>query len=179
MRNWIGVGCVAFGWVVACGSSDSQSDTPKDSGSDATTDASLDAGACEPTGSWIWQSVSEGGTPKDDHVLVEAAPDAGPNQLKVTFSDRLPEQDACSIPDAGDADAALEPIAALGTLDPASCKLTVSYSQSWCYSGEQQCETWSFEVTLAGDLVHGSASRDGGWCMDKYQTDYQMSGQKQ
>ena len=93
MRNWIGVGCVAFGWVVACGSSDSQSDTPKDSGSDVTTDASLDAGACEPTGSWIWQSVSEGGTPKDDHVLVEAAP--------------------------------------------------------------------------------------GGWCMDKYQTDYQMSGQKQ
>ncbi|MFO0569133.1 MAG: hypothetical protein U0263_25970 [Polyangiaceae bacterium] len=159
---------VLMGLVVACGSNDSDSSSQQ---KDPATQ-----GECQPEGAWLWKSAdATGGTPSEDHVILQIAPDAGANQVTVVFSDRLSAEDKCS--PAGDAGAP-EPITAVGTLDPATCKLTVEYSQSWCDHGENQCETWSFEVALAGTQAQGQATQSGG-CMTNTQSSYTITGSKE
>lgn len=152
-----------------------------DAGNDVTADVPVEAGPCEPFGDWTWTFQAEAGSPQLDHVKIEAAPDAGADAVKVTFLDRTVPKDMCSPPDGGadaGADAAPEIVDAFGTLDLASCTLKVGYGMTWCYSGEQQCETWDISVTLAGSSGSGSASEVGGWCMDKHTTAYAVTATK-
>jgi len=136
-----------------------------------------DAGSCEPAGDWTWTFQPEAGASKVDHVSIETAADAGPNALRVVFLDRQVPKDTCMPSDAG-ADAGPELIEATGTLDPASCTLTVGYSQSWCQSGEQQVESWDIALTLSGSSGQGTATAVSGWTMQKYTTTYTVTAAK-
>ena len=174
------------GLLVACGSTDSGSDAASDSGTDAAADSGADvaaeAGPCEPEGEWTWTFGADAGTPEVDHVKIEAAPDAGTGAFKVTFLDRDVPKDTCSPPPDGGADAGADAgpsvITALGTLDASSCTLTVGYSLSWCHSGEQQCQNWSMAVAFSGNTGSGTATKIGGWCMDKQTTEYTLTATK-
>jgi hypothetical protein len=129
-------------------------------------------------GNWTWSFQAEAGAPKLDHVLIEAAPDAGAGALKVTFLDRAVPKEMCMPPADGGADSGPELIDSPASLDAASCTLKVGYSVTWCYSGEDQCESWDISLALSGNGGTGTATEVGGWCMDKQTTSYSITATK-
>ncbi|MBI3200178.1 MAG: hypothetical protein HYZ29_01470 [Myxococcales bacterium] len=166
--------------MAACGGTDTQADA--DSGADSGADVLVEAGPCAPEGDWTWTFGTDAGSPQVDHVKIVASPDAGSGAYEVTFLDREVPKDTCTPgPDGGadaGADAGPAVIVASGTLDAASCTVTVGYSLSWCHSGEQQCQDWSIAVVFSGNTATGTAKEVGGWCMDKHTTEYSVTATK-
>jgi hypothetical protein len=165
--------------LVGCGGENAAGDPGVDaSNKDAGVDAPVEAGPCDPTGDWTWTFQAEAGTPQLDQVKIETVPDAGSDALKVTFLDRAEPKDTCMPPADGGADAGPEFIEALGSFNAATCTLSVAYSRSWCFSGESQCEDWNMSLMFSGNTGDGSATRVGGWCMDKHTSQYTVTATK-
>lgn len=161
--------------LAACSGENASGAGASDSG---TPDTGLDAGPCEPSGNWTWTFQAEAGASRVDHVTVASAPDAGKDAFTVTFLDRQVPEDQCMPSDAG-SDAGPELVAAIATLDPATCTLKVGTSHSWCMSGENQVESWDITLTFAGSTGQGTATEISGWTMQKYTTNYVVTAQKQ
>lgn len=165
--------------LAACSGENATGADASDSGTpDTGADTGVDAGPCEPSGSWTWTFQAEAGASRVDHVTVASAPDAGKDELTVTFLDRLVPEDQCMPSDAG-SDAGPELVATIATLDPTTCTLKVGYSHSWCMSGEDQVESWAIDLTFAGSTGQGTATEISGWTMQKYTTNYVVTAQKE
>ena len=185
MLSWIVVlgvaGCSSTDTGGSQGTTDAAHDSPADGGNDAVSEASPEAGPCEPLGSWLLHYAGDAGTEPDEKILVETSVDAGPGEPHLTFLDRVPEKDSCSYPgDGGQQDASASAnLQGSATLDGASCTLTGGYYQTWCMSGEDQCDKWTLTLTLTGTKGSGVADWKGGWCMDQHTSQYLVTATKQ
>jgi hypothetical protein len=150
---------------------------PGDGGADVDHELDADAAAepapCEPYGTWTVSYTADAGSPPTTETLL-VAPDPDAGGISVTFADRQPPVDTCSIPDAGNG----ATWSAAGTLDPATCTLTATYDASWCMSGEQQCDAFTLTLALAGSMGSGTAHEHGGWCMDQHDRDFGATATK-
>lgn len=154
--------------LCACGGSSSAA-------VDAGGDHAVDAGPCDPYGAWTLTLAPDGGVPSTEHIAVDAS-DGG--SATVTFLDRAPAVDTCGPPEAG-SDAGLAHIVAPAVLDASACTLSAAYTESWCFSGEQQCRDFKLVLAVAGDGATGSATDTGGWCMDQHTATWSVTGVRQ
>jgi hypothetical protein len=126
-----------------------------------TEDATVihqDAGAtapCDPVGTWrIHYKETRGQSTLEttDRVRVQM----GKSGLQISFPDQTVRPNQCSMQD-GPGILAVE-----GTVSDDGCTVFAQRRESWCMSGEEQCEELSVTLTIAPDGK--AATGSGTWC---------------
>ncbi|MHB9004840.1 MAG: hypothetical protein ACYC6C_12420 [Coriobacteriia bacterium] len=167
----VGVALLA---LAACGSTDGAGtpindagtgDTASHDGSDSDA-VTHDAGPCVATGTWLITTSPEAGSPESETVVVA---DGNGDEVTSSFADRETPVDQCLPPT--DAGVAMGTSSQLATFDASACVLVLAWTESYCHSGEQQCESATYELTVSGDTATGRLHEKRGWCMDPSSTD--------
>jgi len=144
---------------------DEDSTTPEEGGGD---DALMqDAGPCTAVGTWVVTTVPEAGASTSETIVVVEGDGGG--SVSVSFEDRETPEDQCSYP--SDGGTALGTSSETGSFDAGACTLTLAWTESYCYSGEQQCYATTYELTVVGDSATGNMHTKGGWCMQQSESD--------
>lgn len=124
-----------------------------------------EAGPCVALGTWVLITKAEGVEPESETVVVTE--DGG--VIAVSFEDRETPVDQCMPPT--DAGPAMGTSTEGGTFDTGTCSLELRWSERYCRSGEDQCETLTYTMVIAGDGASGTRKRNAGWCMDTHETE--------
>ncbi len=145
-----------------------------------TTGATWSCGTalCDPFGTWSLTYSGQSCSLAGESVTIEAG-DAG-SLAVVTFLNRTYHGDFCSF-DGGMTDAAAGPVQVGAALSNHNCSVHVVYYQSYCYSGEQQCEGVELTLNIDGDQLNGTDQSTACWCAGPGPaiTQFSVSGSRQ